>query len=1219
MKNILLFIFLIFIIVNVNAVEYQEISIIEGYTKINVQGNEAYILDNIKGADQLLAVDKYFYGSSNGSVNIKIYLSDHFTPTSKKYKIGIRTKSKDIIVKRVKFDTQDVLIKNPRATKDFIYSTKFDISSDLHEIEIELEFDPEEIGLLEKFDVILYDEFENIDLILDPFLSGRDERYSWNVPATTGEIIKDKSTIEITFDTSTWNCSDNNQMAVGWNHDGIAEEIDADIIAGTCGSGDINVNFKSPISNPANTSFNSTDSNGVFFYSTSSPISNPKRNKENVYSLFEDWEDNSIAGYTTTCGNWATVSDQAHTGTYSVKDTASFGGCDFYKDIDEFSVIQSWVRRSGAHGTWGNSISIIGDESTNVFGMGSKDDPNVFLLYINGSRTIMTPNVTFPDETWIKYFVRRNFSTNDANYFAFSTDGTTKLTSQINESLADADPVVRFLLSHGVNEPAWFDDLTAWLGVDGYPNGYTLGAKEELLLDFNVTFNVFQGTGSQADLNNFNIDFNVDAYDQIDVNSPITVNDINAGTYLITISKDTWTDGNTFELIVDANTSITKTIDKFVYPKIFQFERNTPFASSSKTYLTVETFQYDINSGTDVNVDVSCAFWSATTNSTIANVFYLLQSSEDGVIWTNRRQESRSFNPTTTAGSIYIVTDNFQVPDGNNFFRLQQRQQSTGALFNVTTDGLVCHLITELDQNNNAIIKTFSDLQDSTTSPVYESVNFSNVFNPNFNSIFYGYGSLSYSQAVSDATCNLKFEIPQSNFVSEEFPRTTSAGSIGVGGLASFLPDLNANGFFDVNVLMKTSAGTCTIDRRFHLMQLNQKTEQFAKIDLNGTTTALTEYTQLGTVKLTNEDVTADYRAFSSNSFSCSEDDCLLELFLNAKNGSYDVNSLVMPRETNGAGSIGISILQYDFNNVSTPDFNVSIWGKTDKGIITFEGGVTTIIRNTLGTTSLPNPPQIPQIILPVNGSDVNGSVVDYNCFSTDPNLDPLTYDVNVIFRDTNNLALNLESAGTGNGDFNSFVLANGTYSIDCTATEISDNNFSSSFDNSSYSFTITNPIIAKPPKVISSSCKIELSDDEGVTENEGIYYFNTNIIDSNTLTTRLNPTITLFNQKYNLTIFSKKTMTEALTGNYVYSTELFLENGRYSFLVNVDGNCSKSFTFEINDSPEVFNFGTKFIRPKTINTSSGFDIWGFIANNTLILILAVLVLIGGVIYFKKK
>jgi hypothetical protein len=71
--------------------------------------------------------------------------------------------------------------------------------------------------------------------------------------------------------------------------------------------------------------------------------------------------------------------------------------------------------------------------------------------------------------------------------------------------------------------------------------------------DANITFNVY-GIGTNTNLTGVNFDWNVNAYDINDQNSPIT-QDVNKGSYLVTISKTGYDSNIGILIVADANKS----------------------------------------------------------------------------------------------------------------------------------------------------------------------------------------------------------------------------------------------------------------------------------------------------------------------------------------------------------------------------------------------------------------------------------------------------------------------------------------------------------------------------------------------------------------------------------------------------------------------------------------------------------------------------------------
>jgi len=96
--------------------------------------------------------------------------------------------------------------------------------------------------------------------------------------------------------------------------------------------------------------------------------------------------------------------------------------------------------------------------------------------------------------------------------------------------------------------------------------------------------------------------------------------------------------------------------------------------------------------------------------------------------------------------------------------------------------------------------------------------------------------------------------------------------------------------------------------------------------------------------------------------------------------------------------------------------------------------------------------------------------------------------------------------------------------------------------------------------------------------------------------------------------------MKEKLKGNYLYSTTMILENGQYSFLIDVDSNCFKSFNYILEGKPPITRF-PNIVTPQTkiINNTSPFDIWDFLNKTGEINLIIIIFILLGVFYVAWK
>lgn len=126
--------------------------------------------------------------------------------------------------------------------------------------------------------------------------------------------------------------------------------------------------------------------------------------------------------------------------------------------------------------------------------------------------------------------------------------------------------------------------------------------------------------------------------------------------------------------------------------------------------------------------------------------------------------------------------------------------------------------------------------------------------------------------------------------------------------------------------------------------------------------------------------------------------------------------------------------------------------------------------------------------------------------------------------------------------------------------------------------------------------------------EQNGTYFFNSWFFYDNASEAE-DITLTLFNQKENLLIFSDQQMSRIYRGNFVYSKELFLGNGIYSYtLTNVSKDCFRTFFFQVENASEVINYGVQVETP--VNADQTYIIAGLVV---------LLLTIVGVFYVLKK
>ncbi len=167
-----------FFLVLVSFAYSESISIIgsaEKFDKILIDGKEAYTTADLYKSDVFIASDKYLYGSSTGTVNVKVYFQ---AKRAGNYTFGLQTKGKSIILKNLETGKGTGKIDQTGST---IKPTEtFFVDEKTKEITFTLVFNPATTGLQEEFDIIVYNDLGAEVARLDPFLSG----WLYRIPIT---------------------------------------------------------------------------------------------------------------------------------------------------------------------------------------------------------------------------------------------------------------------------------------------------------------------------------------------------------------------------------------------------------------------------------------------------------------------------------------------------------------------------------------------------------------------------------------------------------------------------------------------------------------------------------------------------------------------------------------------------------------------------------------------------------------------------------------------------------------------------------------------------------------------------------------------------------------------------------------------------------------------------------------------------------------------------
>ena len=139
------------------------------FVKIETRDVNYFTHKDLVDSRYLVGSDQIFYGSKEGQITMKLYLRDKIS--SGDYKIGLRTRNKNITVKSIGVGRSPSPVISTRS-RSYDYPTIIPLDDSIKQVNIVIEFDPNEIGVLEEFDILLYDDKGNTIVTYDPFISG---------------------------------------------------------------------------------------------------------------------------------------------------------------------------------------------------------------------------------------------------------------------------------------------------------------------------------------------------------------------------------------------------------------------------------------------------------------------------------------------------------------------------------------------------------------------------------------------------------------------------------------------------------------------------------------------------------------------------------------------------------------------------------------------------------------------------------------------------------------------------------------------------------------------------------------------------------------------------------------------------------------------------------------------------------------------------------------
>jgi len=165
-------------------------SLAEKYQKIKIDKRiEGYSTQDVMDSDYLIATDKIFYGSDLGIANIKVYVSTKRPDFDGK--IGIEMDKSLVEIVQARAGGKTLFTSKQGKNNAYVFEDLIPISGEYTEVGIVLKYDPTEVGLSDKFDIVLYDSAGNELQRLDPFLSGWSYRQKVTLQTTSIDFNND--------------------------------------------------------------------------------------------------------------------------------------------------------------------------------------------------------------------------------------------------------------------------------------------------------------------------------------------------------------------------------------------------------------------------------------------------------------------------------------------------------------------------------------------------------------------------------------------------------------------------------------------------------------------------------------------------------------------------------------------------------------------------------------------------------------------------------------------------------------------------------------------------------------------------------------------------------------------------------------------------------------------------------------------------------------------
>lgn len=596
---------------------------------MTIGGSKAYTTPDFLEKNIIVASDAIWYFAPNGEATVSFWVASHERRT---VNLRIETEKKNVLLKNVKVNEVPMPFEVGNRNRHELVSN-LRITEEPVKVTFLLNFDPQKIGLSEKFDIIVSDHLDNELVRLDPFISGYTERYPINIQ-TYSEIVDNNITLsKSNVNTASWGCLDLNSFAIGLQNGADVTSIDLNI-SGACHS-DINFSWKSRFAIPASTSFVSTDSNGYYMYVTSNVVSNPKRNLDNVFLFFDSWEDSDYTSnpvWTQSGDPVTTISSQKVDGLFSTY-------YDYQTQPPKLTIDRNVTGGTTFFEWWIRPVNV---------NLGTSEGPNNVILYNRTAQVIILIKIVSDNfystpsgnigtsvpvvDNWYKIRVKYIDNNNLFDVNVYGVNGNLLENIQNMGTFGgNSGSIGRIELSSDLAD-TYFDGIKVWSEPNVTPN-ITIGAKETASGAITYTINV---PSSGVKIRSLTLDVNYSVAsndcnlmtttvkdlfeanektlgiysDTNNLNRGLTATILpNEGTHILSISG-----------ICDANTAIVGDANSIYYLNYGSITGSI-YDENTMTKIPYKTYTFNGTSGTaNENGDINISLYGLETNRYLLSV-----------------------------------------------------------------------------------------------------------------------------------------------------------------------------------------------------------------------------------------------------------------------------------------------------------------------------------------------------------------------------------------------------------------------------------------------------------------------------------------------------------------------------------------------------------------------------------------------------------------------